>query len=113
MERDPRKYLWDARRAAQSVLAYVEGKTFDEVMADEIRRMAVERQLQIVGEAVAQLARIDPVTAERLPGFREVIAFRNILVHVYYALNYARVWQVIELDLPRLVSNIDAILGDR
>ena len=113
MERDPRKFLWDARRAAERVMTYVQGKIFDDLMADEILRFAVERQLQNIGEAIAQLARFDVVTAERIPRFREIIAFRNILVHQYDALDYEAAWRVIRDDLPRLVSEIDAILGDK
>ena len=113
MERDPRKYLWDARRAAEQVIAYVQGKAFDDLMADRMFRDAVERQLQNTGEAIAQLARLEPATAERIPAFRQIIAFRNILVHRYDALDYDAVWRIIHEDLPKLVTEIDGLLGDR
>ena len=48
-------------------------------------RSAVERQFEIIGEALGQLARLDPAMAERITDFRRVIAFRNILVHGYGA----------------------------
>ncbi len=51
MQRDHRCYLWDALRAAESVQAFVRGKTFEAFIEDDLVRSAVERQLQIIGEA--------------------------------------------------------------
>jgi len=93
MEHEARKYLWDARKAADAVARFAEGKTFDDYLADDLLRSAVERQLQNVGEAIAQLAKLDTRTAERVPGFREIVAFRNILVHGYALLDNRLVWR--------------------
>ena len=93
MEHEARKYLWDARKAADAVARFAEGKTFDDYLADDLLRSAVERQFQIVGEAIAQLAKLDTRTAERVPGFREIVAFRNILVHGYALLDNRLVWR--------------------
>lgn len=49
--RDPRTYLWDARRAAEQVRSFVDGRTFDDYVADAMLSSAVERQFEIVGEA--------------------------------------------------------------
>lgn len=112
MERDRKKYLWDARAAADAVLRYTRGKSAKDYAADEILRSAVERQLQNVGEAIAQLARLDAATAERIPNFRAIIAFRNILVHGYDALDHAVVWRVVEDDLPALASKLEELLEE-
>jgi uncharacterized protein with HEPN domain len=73
--------VWHARHAGDAVLRYVRGRTLDDYRADDFLRSAVERQLQNVGEAIAQLARLDAETAARIPETRRIIAFRNILVH--------------------------------
>lgn len=111
MERDPRKYLWDAREAADAILRFTRGKTLDDYRSDALLSSAVERQFEIVGEALAQLARLDPALAERVPDHRRIIAFRNILVHGYAVVDRARVWHVVEEDLPGLRAVLNELLG--
>lgn len=73
-------------------------------------RSAVERQLQNIGEALSQLARLDAALAARVPQHRQIIGFRNVLVHGYSGLNNAEIWRVIQEDLPRLLATVDALL---
>lgn len=93
MERDPRKFLWDARAAADAIMQFTRGKTRNDYVSDALLHSAVERQFEIIGEALAQLARNDPALAARVPEYRRIIAFRNILVHGYAVLDRARVWR--------------------
>ena len=60
MQRDPRAYLWDAREAAGAILEFVAGKTFEDYASDRLLRSAVERQFEIIGEALNQLCKIEP-----------------------------------------------------
>jgi uncharacterized protein with HEPN domain len=112
LRHEPRKYLWDARRAGDAVLRYVHGRTLDDYRADDYFRSAVERQLQNVGEAIAQLARLDAETAARIPDMPRIVAFRNILVHGYALLDHDLVWNVIDEHLPGLVSALDTLLAE-
>ena len=112
MRHEPRTYLWDARRAGEAVLRYVRGRTFDDYRTDDYFRSAVERQLQNLGEAIAQLARLDAETAARIPDMRRIVAFRNVLVHGYAVLDHDVVWNVIHEHLPDLVSALDALLAE-
>ena len=109
MHADARKLLWDARHAAER---FTEGKTFTEYEADEYLRSAVERQFEIVGEAMNQLRRVDPVTAAAIPELPRVIAFRNILVHGYANVDNRLVWGVLETDLPSLVTTPGRLLAN-
>jgi uncharacterized protein with HEPN domain len=52
MLRDPRAYLWDAREAAGATLEFVAGKTFEDYAGNRLLRSAVERQFEIIGEAL-------------------------------------------------------------
>lgn len=67
MERDPRAYLWDAKEATEAILRFVEGKTFDDYAGDLMLRSAVERQFEIIGEALNQLSKIAPELARSIP----------------------------------------------
>jgi uncharacterized protein with HEPN domain len=111
LKRDPRKLLWDAHRAAGHVVAFARGKTFEDFESDLALRSAVERQLEIVGEALAQLAKLDPAMAARIPDWREIVAFRNILIHGYALIDNARVWRVIREDVPRLIDRLAELIG--
>ena len=111
MQRDPKSLLWDAHEAAEVIAAVTAGKNFAEFDRDIVLRSAVERQFEIIGEALAQLARIDAATAQRVPDLRQIIAFRNVLIHGYATVDPARVWRVIEDNLPPLRAALAALLA--
>lgn len=102
MKRDPKSLLWDAREAADPIAGITAGKAFADFDQDIVLRSAVERQFEIVGEALAQLARLDRALAQRVPDIREIIAFRNLLIHGYAQVDPARVWRAVEENLPQL-----------
>ena len=110
MRRDARCYLWDALKAAEAVQSFLRGRTYDAFVEDDLLRSAVERQLEIIGEALSQLAKVDPQIADNVPKLRRIIAFRNILVHGYAAIDYDTVWRLIEDKLPELQSNLTMLL---
>lgn len=112
MERDPRALLWDALAAARLVASFAAHADFDRFDRDDMLRSAIERQLEILGEALAQLARIAPDLAERLPDARHAIDFRNLLIHGYAVVNRQRVWAVVQNDLPRMVTAIETLLSE-
>jgi uncharacterized protein with HEPN domain len=110
MQRDARCYLWDALKAAEAVQTFLRGKTYEAFIDDDLVRSAVERQLQIIGEALSQLARVDPRIASNIAELPRIIAFRNILVHGYAAIDYDTVWRLIEDKLPELQTNLRMLL---
>ena len=63
------------------MLQFTDGRTYEEYSQDAMLRAAVERQFEIVGEGINQLARIDPETASKITEFQRIISFRNILIH--------------------------------
>lgn len=106
----PAKYLWDARRAAERVQRFTAGKGFEDYRADELLRSGVERQLAIIGEALAALRRADPALAATVPELPKIIAFRNILVHGYATVDDRLVWGVVERDLAGLRDTLARLL---
>lgn len=112
MRRDPKSLLWDAREAAGVIASITAGKVFDDFDRDIVLRSAVERQFEIIGEAFAQLARLDPALAQRIPDVREIIAFRNVLIHGYATVDRRRVWRIVEENLPQLRSVLADLLAE-
>jgi uncharacterized protein with HEPN domain len=109
MLRDPRALLWDICPAADVVSDFTRGRTIEDYKADRFLRSAVERQLTIVGEAVAQLSRLTPDLAQRIPDQVRVIAFRNLLVHGYDVVVDEVVWAIVQVDLPALRARADQL----
>ena len=104
------KYLWDARRAAERITRFTAGRGYDDYLADEMLRSAVERQFEIVGEALAGLRRVAPELAAGIPDLPRIVAFRNVLIHGYATVDDRLVWGVIEGDLPRLLALLSRLL---
>lgn len=112
MPRDLRAYVWDAAEAIRLLTAFTQGKTFEEYRGDPLLRSAVERQFEILGEALRQASARFPETTERVSRCGEIIAFRNRLIHGYSAVSLEVVWGVIEGDLPKLRAQIEQWLAD-
>jgi uncharacterized protein with HEPN domain len=111
LQRNPKSLLWDAHEAAEVIAAVTADKSFAAFDGDIVLRSAVERQFEIIGEALAQLARIDAAMAQKVPDLRQIIAFRNVLIHGYATVDPARVWRVIEDNLPPLRAALAALLA--
>lgn len=112
MRRDPKSFLWDARDAANAIAAMTAGRSFEDFDRDIVLRSAVERQFEIVGEALRQLARLDAAFAAKIPHLREIVAFRNVLIHGYAMIDRVRVWRAVEEDLPGLRAALDKLLAE-
>jgi uncharacterized protein with HEPN domain len=65
MVRDPRALLWDARASGDAIERLISGKDFDDYLGDEMLRSAVERQFEILGQALAQLSKPIPSSPHR------------------------------------------------
>jgi len=83
MQLKDRKYLFDIQRAADRITRFCIGKEFQQYQPVELLRSAVERQFEIIGEALSRLAQNNPEISARIPECRRIIAFRNILIHGY------------------------------
>jgi uncharacterized protein with HEPN domain len=73
-------------------------------------RSAIERNLEIVGEAMVQLRKLDPALASHFSHVRDIAAFRNQLVHAYMTLADATVWSIVQTYLPLLLQEVAAAL---
>jgi uncharacterized protein with HEPN domain len=111
MRLEARKYLYDIQEAAGLADQFTAGKDFAEYQRNPMLRLAVERAFAIIGEALTQLARIDPAVAERITDFRSIIAFRNILTHAYAQIDDRLVWGIVESKLPVLSSEVAALMS--
>jgi uncharacterized protein with HEPN domain len=77
------KLLEDIRDAAAFIREIADGKSLDDYHGDRVLRQAIERNFEIIGEAIKRLAQHDPETVAHIGGYRQIIAFRNVLIHGY------------------------------
>ncbi len=110
MRVEAKKYLYDIQQAAELVAQFTANKRFEDYQADPMLRSAVERQFEIIGEALAQLARLDTALAARISEYRRIIAFRNILIHGYAQVDDRITWDIVETKLPVLRAEVKALL---
>ena len=111
MQLEAKKFLYDIQQSAQLIVKFTDAKTFDNYSEEEMLRSAVERQFEIIGEALSQLAKLDPAIAEKITGYQRIIAFRNILIHGYAQVDDRVVWDVLKENLPVLVNEVKAFLN--
>ena len=112
MRRDIRKYLYDILKAADIIRGFLHGKNFGDYEADILLRSGVERQFQIIGEALTQMARVDPALATRISEYRQIVGFRNILVHAYAEVDDRVVWSIALTELDSLYCEVEALLAE-
>lgn len=75
-------------------------------------RSAIERNFEIIGEALNRIRQNDPTLAERIPDNRAIIGFRNLLIHGYDSIDHSRVWAVIQKDAPQLQGLVAQLLKE-
>ncbi len=105
-----RMYLEDIRVSAEKITRFVNGKNLDDYAVDDLLESAVERQFEIIGEALSQLSKTDTQTIQKISDYRNIISFRNLLIHGYATVNSDVVWEIIEQSLPVLHQQVSQLL---
>ncbi|MCX5653065.1 MAG: DUF86 domain-containing protein [Planctomycetota bacterium] len=111
MRPEGKKYLYDIRNAGEHLAEFATGKTFADYAADALLRSAVERQFEIIGEALSQAIKLEPDLASSISEAKRIISFRNILIHGYAAVSNEVVWDVLQKDLPTLRRQVGELLN--
>ncbi len=106
-------YLDDILRSGRAIKAFVAGCTFEDYSSDELLRSGVERKLEIIGESLNRIKRDEPELLQQIPEHRNIISFRNILIHGYDTIDDRVVWGVIEEELDALLNAVDTLLQQR
>lgn len=107
-ERDA-AYLLDMMQAAEKVRRFVQGKTQDAFVSDEVLRDAVERNAEIIGEAARKVSEAFKNQHPEIP-WRKMIAQRNVLVHEYDKISVDDMWIVATFHIPNLIESLTALI---
>jgi uncharacterized protein with HEPN domain len=87
------------------------GRKVEDLTSDDVFRLAVERALEVVGEAAN---RLPPEFRDRYADveWRKIIGMRNVLIHGYDVVQHEVLWDTVQQSIPTLLNQIEAILHD-
>ena len=110
MRRSALAYLADIVDACRLIEGFLLGVDQAAYLQSDEKRSAVERQLLIIGEAVAALRRQSPELVESISQANVIVGFRNVLAHDYASVDDQSVYAIAVGDIPRLRSECEALL---
>ena len=109
MDNEIKKYLFDIQESIDSILKYLGNKRdFKVYMADKMLRRAVEREFEIIGEAMSRIEKLDSTI--EISSKRQIISMRNRVIHGYDKIDNEIIWGTIVRHLPTLKLEIDNLL---
>lgn len=106
-----RACLFDIQHAALGIQSFVDGRTADDFKSDLLLRSAVERQFEIIGEAMNRLRAESPETCGKISEHQRIIGFRNVLIHGYDTVDHDVTWHIIYEKLPIVQREVDALMA--
>ncbi|MFO7899133.1 MAG: DUF86 domain-containing protein [Planctomycetota bacterium] len=107
-ERDA-AYLWDMLDAARTVQEFVAGKALDDYVADRQLQLAVERAIEIIGEAARRVSKDFRAAHPEIP-WRPIIGQRHVLAHEYGEIKHERIWAVATRHVPELITLLEPLV---
>ena len=102
------KYLSDILLAIDLIEEFISGVYFISYEKDRKTQSAVERQFSIIGEALNQFKKLE--TSISIENDKQIVAFRNRLVHAYDSLDNSIIWAIVNRHLKPLKSEIETLL---
>jgi uncharacterized protein with HEPN domain len=111
MTRDFLLSLSDVVEHMDKAQRFVAGMSYEQFIAHEMAGYAVVRCIEIVGEAVKN---VPPEVCERRPGvaWKDLAGLRDKCIHMYFGINYRRIWQAVKEDIPRIRPLIQSLLDE-
>ena len=102
-------YLWDMREAARDVVEFVHGVSYANFCTDKRVRYAVERRIEVIGEAARHISETFKAEHSEIP-WRQIIGQRNILAHEYGEVLVERIWQTAQESVPELLEVLNQLV---
>ena len=111
MPREVNVRLWQALDRTNAIADLVAGRSFEEYRSDQHFRAALERHLEVIGEAITKALRIEPLLEQKVTDVASITAFRNRLAHGYDVLDDETVWSIAHEKVPVLQRELRALLA--
>jgi uncharacterized protein with HEPN domain len=103
--------LWDMLQAARDAELIARDLSFDDLVADRKTQLALAKAVELVGEAAS---RVSPPFRDSTPDveWHPIIGMRNRLVHDYWRINFAILWDVVANEIPPLIRTLERLTPD-
>lgn len=109
MKLEIKKCLYDIKESIESIEDYLgEKRDFNIYIANKMLRRAVEREFEIIGEAMSRMEKIDPTV--NISSKKQIINMRNRVIHGYDKIDNEIIWGTIVRHLPKLKQEIESLL---
>ena len=109
MKLEIKKCLFDINTSIDSIYEYLDGeRNFFEYQRNKLLRRGIEREIEIIGEAMNRIIRIDPNFI--IENSRQIIDTRNWVIHGYDKVDDVIIWGIISIHLPKLKKEIEDYL---
>ncbi len=96
---------------AREVLTFTQGRSYSDYENDIVLRRAVERATELIGEAATNISDSTRAAHPEIP-WRKIVGQRNVLIHDYGDVDDDLVWNLVELEIPKLVATLERIVND-
>ena len=104
-------YMWDMLDTARETRELMQGFTLEALLADARTRRALERTLEVLGEAASRVS-APTRDAHAHISWAKIIGQRNIIAHGYAVLDYGRLFRTVTDDLPGLIDSLERIVDE-
>jgi uncharacterized protein with HEPN domain len=104
------KWLDDVWQAAELIQQVTNGIAEADYLRDRFLRCGVERNFEIIGEALNRIRKADPALAAQIPDSDKIVAFRNLVIHGYDMIRDSDVWRIIQLNLSGLIQVVASLI---
>ena len=112
MKDEIRKNLIDILQAAEEIQNFTHNLDLKSYQESPITQRAVERDFEIIGEALSRIRKIDEDFIDNISEHHRIIGFRNILIHGYDIVDEMIVWNAVTDHLPILINDIRKLLNE-
>jgi len=104
------KYLFDIKLAIEEIDSYFENgpRKFDNYKRNSLLKRAIERNLEIIGEALNRILKEDPDFP--IENAKRIIGLRNQIIHGYDSISDENIWGILTIHLPKLKSDIASLI---
>ena len=110
MKLEVKKYLFDIKESIDSIENYLgEKRDFSIYVSNKMLRRAIEREFEIIGEAMNRIEKID--SSINISGKKQIISMRNRVIHGYDKIDNEIVWGTIVRHLPKLKEEVELLIS--
>ena len=110
MRKDDEIRLRHMIEAAREAVSFARGRARGDLETDRQLVLSLVKDIEIVGEAAAQVTESARARAPDIP-WQAIVAMRNRLVHAYFSINLDIVWQTVQQDLPALIAQLERVVS--